>query len=371
MFGYINGYNFGEMECQRYYAPPASWDNQKKKDNVRNKIFSGNWFGAEKKDGYFAKFIKDEDGTLILYSRSRNTQGQYVNKIEWVPQLHPFFNELPNGTCLLGELYFPSRPGSKNVTTIMQCLKEKAISRQATGENLEFYVFDILADNGKSLLNTQAIKRFELIKEYNEKYNFDYVHFANYVCGAELWELLQTTLANGDEGIVITEQNAHYEPGKRPSQTTLKVKKELKDTIDCFFTGRATKPTEDYSGKEIKTWKYWQDERSGQFIQGELYLDRQNGRAIRPVTKAYFNHWYGSLEIAVIKDGKIFPIGLLSGLPDEIKADPKAYAMRPIEVTAMEIDYSDNSVSLRHGKMLGWRNDITINECTYEKLMGH
>ena len=63
---------------------------------------------------------------------------------------------------------------------------------------------------------------------------------------------------------------------------------------------------------------------------------------------------------------EVFPIGWLSGLPDEMKADPKKYAFVPMEVTAMEFDHV--SIGLRHGKMVGWRKDLTLNDCTYDKL---
>ena len=66
------------------------------------------------------------------------------------------------------------------------------------------------------------------------------------------------------------------------------------------------------------------------------------------------------------KDTEIFPIGWLSGLPDEMKADPKKFAFRPIEVTAMEWDAWNNS--LRHGKMVGWRDDLSINDCSFDKI---
>ena len=51
-----------------------------------------------------------------------------------------------------------------------------------------------------------------------------------YKNGKELWELLQNLLATGYEGIVITREDAPYQPGKRPSKDCLKVKKELQDT---------------------------------------------------------------------------------------------------------------------------------------------
>ena len=382
MYGYIDGYDFGEMEVQKYYAPPSTWSNEKKKENVKTKIYSGEWLGAQKFDGYFAKLIKDEDGNIILYSRSRGVNGKFADKHEWVPHLNPFFDALPKGTCLLGEIYFPSNPGSRQVTTIMGCLKEKAISRQEKGEKLHFYVFDCLAYCGNSKLNEKASVRFGILEYLNiALLDFDYVSYARYYTGKELWSMLQDILGRGDEGIVITHKDGKYEPGKRPSKTTLKIKKELKQTIDCFFTGRGSAPTREYTGKEIETWKYWENVITGEKMEGELFQLYQGGSNIEPVTKGYFYGWSGSLEIGVFRkkvgsrcvingveyvDTEVFPIGWLSGLSDEMKANPKKYAFKPMEVTAME--YDSYNCTLRHGKMVGWRQDLTLEDCSFNKL---
>ena len=343
------------------------------------KIYSREWFGAQKFDGYFAKLIKDEDGNIILYSRSRGVNGKFADKHEWVPHLQPFFDMIPNGTCFLGEIYFPSAPGSRNITTIMGCLKEKAIARQEKGEKLHFYIFDCLAYAGKSWMSYPARKRFAFIDSYD--INAEYVSHAHYVRGQELWSMLQEILARDDEGVVITNGDGLYVPGKRPSKTTLKIKKELKQTIDCFFTGVGSAPTKEYTGKEIETWKLWENTHTNEKLQGNYFKDYKAGATIMPVTKGYFNGWCGSLEIGVLQkksgsrccvngewyDGyTIKPIGWLSGLPDEMKADPKKYAYKPIEVTAMEWDSWNHS--LRHGKMVGWRKDLTIADCTFEKI---
>lgn len=378
MYGFIDGYDFGEMEIQKYYCPPSTWSDEKKRENARMKIYSGDWLGAEKRDGYFAQLIKDEDGNIILYSRSRGVNGKFADKHEWVPHLQPFFDSLPNGTCLLGELYLPSQPGSRNITTIMGCLVDKAIARQEKGEKLHFYVFDCLAWNGESWMKKTALQRFTWVSAFAP---IEYVSFAQYVSGADLWMLLQDILARGDEGIVITREDGLYEPGKRPSKTTLKIKKELKQTIDCFFTGVGSAPTREYTGKEIETWKYWQHQMTGVKIEAEMYKEYKAGCPIIPITKGYYHGWCGSMEIAVLKkkmgsrvclngtwyDGyTIYPIGWLSGLPDEMKANPKKYAHKPIEVTAMEWDIVNHT--LRHGKMVGWRKDLTIADCTFEKI---
>ena len=382
MYGYIDGYDFGEMEAMKYYAPPSSWSDQKKRDHAHSCIFGGDWLGAEKKDGYFTKLIKDEDGNIILYSRSRGVNGKFADKHEWVPHLNPFFEALPNGTCLLGELYFPSKPGSRNVTTIMGCLKEKAIERQTKGERLHFYVFDCLAYDGKRMLGMPAANRFALISRaiVNE---YACVTYAVYYSGKELWAMLQEILARGDEGVVITHKDGKYEPGKRPSKTTLKIKKELKQTIDCFFTGVGSAPTKDYTGKELETWRYWENLRTDEKIQGELFNEYVAGAPITPITKGYYHGWCGSLEIAVFRhkvgskckingvvyeDTEVFPIGWLSGVTEEMKANPEKFAFKPIEVTAME--WCSISNSLRHGKMVGWRSDLTLKDCALEKIEG-
>lgn len=381
MYGFIDGYDFGEMEPMRYYAPPSTWSDEKKRENARMKIYSGDFLGTEKKDGYFAKLIKDEDGNVILYSRSRGVNGKFADKHEWVPHLNSFFDALPVGTCLLGELYLPSQPGSRNITTIMGCLKEKAIARQEKGEKLHFYVFDSLAYAGKSNMTMKASHRFNQLNYVGAVAKSDYVSYAKYAHGADLNILLQEILARGDEGVVITHKDGLYEPGKRPSKTTLKIKKELKQTIDCFFTGIGSAPTKEYTGKEIETWKFWQNQITGEKINAEMYKEYKAGCPIIPITKGFYYGWAGSLEIAVFRhrvgsqckingvvyeDTEVFPIGWLSGLPDEMKADPKKFAFKPIEVTAMEYDALNHS--LRHGKMVGWRKDLTLNDCTFDKL---
>ncbi len=368
MLGIIDNYDFGEMDCMKYYAPPSSWTEEKKKATARERIFSGDWYAAEKMDGFFGKLVKDEDGNILLYSRSRGVNGEYANKKDWVPQLNSFFEELPSGTCLLGELYLPTKPGSKNVQTILGCLKEKAIDRQNSGEKINFYVFDCLAYNGISYMKKSYEFRTEAVKNINT--TNQYVRIAKYYNGIELWNQLQLILARGGEGMVIMYKDGLYEPGKRPSKTTLKVKKELENAIDCFFTGKTMAPTKLYTGKEIENWQYWYNEKSGEYLQGTLYRDSTLDGCLTPVTKNFFNHWAGSLEIGVFDEKEnIIPIGWLSGITEDMRANPKNYAFKPMEVTAMEMDYSNTVPTLRHGKIKCWREDLDLKkDCLLSKL---
>ena len=363
----IDNVDFHELPAQKYWSFPSGYKKDSKAE-TQNMIFSGDYVGARKMDGAFYKFIKDENGNMELIGRSKSVKGDYIDKIEWVPQLHEFFNSLPNGTCLLGELYFPEKEGSSNVTTIMGCLPQKARDRQEKGMKLHYYIFDVLAFAQSACFNSNIEERVEQLNNIAKGWSSKYVEFAKYYEGKELWNHLQETLNVGGEGVVITKKGTCYQPGKRPARQTLKVKKELHETIDCFFTGHATAPTKEYTGKEIETWQYWLNERTGEKLNGEYYKEYFNGAPLIPITKPYFNGWAGSLEIGVIKNDKVVPIGYLSGLSDEIKANYKDYKGKVIEVGAMEVLETGG---LRHAKMLNFRPDLTIKECTWEKIWGN
>ena len=390
MKGYIDNYNFAELDCQKYWQPPSTWSRDKTKQETTNRIFSGQWLGARKVDGALYVFLKDEDGNITLRGRSKAVSGEYLDKWDHLPHLHTWGATLPNGCCFLGEVYWPGKEGSKNTTSIMNCLTPKAIERQSKEENkLHYYIFDVLAYDGKSWLKKTAKERFSgivdcMISTDRTSSWWHYIEGAHYETGKELWDLLQNLLIKGYEGIVITQENALYEPGKRPSKTTMKIKKELKQTLDCFFTGKATPPSKDYQGKEIENWQYWVDQDTDERLPvGNHYYEAfMDGKRYIPVTKPYYLHYAGSLEIGLVKpaDGRcritpdsewvdglnIVPIGYLSGLTDEIKMNYKDYAGRVIEVGAMEI--TPDTGGLRHAKMLGWREDKTWQECTLDQL---
>jgi ATP-dependent DNA ligase len=366
MKDYIDNIDFHELPAQKYWTPPASWDNDRKKTEVHNAIFSGEYVGARKMDGAFYKFIKDEDGNMELLGRSKSVSGDYLNKIEWVPQLQPIFDKLPNGTCLLGEIYFPKNEGSNHVTTIMGCLKEKAIARQEAGEKLHYYIFDVLAWNGTSMVKCSIEERIDYLEVGRLGYKNEFVEWASYYEGAQLWESLQIILAEGGEGVVITKKGTCYQPGKRPARQTFKVKKELQETIDVVILG-ANPPTRLYNGKDILSWKLWEDTRTGEKLEGALYKRYSDGDTIEPVTKTYWHNWAGSLRIGVRKDDKIVEIGSLSGMTEEVLANVEKYKGQVAEITGMEVLETGG---IRHPRFVAWRPDLTVRDTDWYRVFG-
>ena len=88
MIGYIDNYNFAELDCQKYWQPPSTWSKDKTKQETINRIFSGQWLGAQKRDGALYVFLKDEDGNITLRGRSKAVSGEYLDKWDHLPQLH-------------------------------------------------------------------------------------------------------------------------------------------------------------------------------------------------------------------------------------------------------------------------------------------
>ena len=356
MKGYVNGIDWINAEAMKYWSFSASTPIEKRKQETHNMVFSGDYIGALKVDGYYERLIKDEDGNCFMVARSKNVSGEAVNKIEWVPQLQEFMDKLPNGTVLLSECYLPGNEGSQKI-------KEK-------GQKLHFFIFYVMAYMGVDFTKTSFEDRVKFL--YNLSCNSDYfkcnyVEWATYYEGEELWNKLQDYLASGREGIVIMRKDAPVYFKRTPARVSLKIKKELKESIDCFFTGKAMAPTKLYSGKEIEHWTYWVDTYTDERIPiGEHYYEAAyENKPYTAVTKPYYLNYAGSLEIGLVDNGKIVGIGYLSGLADEIKANYKEYKYRVIEVGAMMLTPDG---ALRHGKMLGWRPDKRWEECSIEQL---
>lgn len=371
MKGYIQNVNFLEMENMKYWAPPASWSVDKKKTTINERIFSGEWLGARKVDGAFYKLLKDSEGNVFLLGRSKGVGGEFLDKHEWLPQLEPLYKSIPNGTCVLGEIYLPNNEGSKNTTTIMGCLKEKAIERQKKNP-AHYYIFDILAYDGEIFIDVPAISRFTVYlvdffkKHIDNKPVSKFTERAIYFHGDALWEQLQMLLADGYEGMVITYADAVYEPGKRPSKTTAKVKQEIKETIDVVIIGY-NPPTKTYTGKNVTEWEYWVDLKTEEKLpKGKHYKEYAEGGCLEPVTMNYYYGWAGSLKIGLYEDGELRHYGDLSGLTQEILSEPTAYIDMVAEVGGMQFD--NVSRRIRHPKFLGWRMDKEPHDCTFSQV---
>lgn len=314
--------------------------------------------GTVKKDGYFSQLVKDEN-EVHLYSRSISKKtGFYSDNIDKVPHIKDWaMNELPNGTCIIGEVYYPNGT-SKNVTSVLGALPEKAIERQK-GEygKIHFYMHDILAYNGEDYVMNKVT------------YDYRYSHLCEHIDIAtplipelevarcydnaylDLNKVIIDKLAAGEEGMVFRVENGLYAPGKRQPKVMFKIKQAQND-IDFVIT-EVLPPEYLYTGKESETWGYKDKE-------GNL------------ITKAAYYGWAGALRLGAYDNaGNLVSVGRVSsGLTDNLKADlaanPDKYIGTVVEVNCMSLDKGNKT--MRHCYLSRLRADKPAQDCKLEEI---
>lgn len=368
--------NLFELEPCKYYDIPAS--DPLKKEKIKVKMESDMYCASVKIDGQYHRFIK-QNGISKLQTRGKSVQtGTYGEVQDKVPHIFDYLNMVvPDNSLIIGEIYYEGET-TNEVGSVLRCLTKTALKKQEQkGKLLKFYIHEVWAYNDEPLMmiakQARVEKLKEIKKEWNDKYGIpDFIEFADYVFTVdEIKEMLATTLAAGGEGIVMTLKNSFVVPGTRTAWQTLKVKKELENDVDVFFTGHGKEATKEYDGKELGEWNYWLNTRTGEKIEGQMFYDYLRGNCIIPITKNFFYGWPGSVEIATIKDGKDVVIGYLSNLTEEVKEafarDPKSFAGKVCSVNAME---TTDDFKLRHAKFIRWREDLTKEDCEFSKIFG-
>ena len=329
----------------------------------------GTWFAEIKKDGALYMYVKGLGGENYLFGRTKSKKtGLLTEKSANVPHIISALSQLPNGTILLGEIYYPGKT-SKDVTSIMGCLPAKAIERQdGIYGPIHYYIYDCLGFNGTSLLNYTNWTRYQVVKRIFEKYSItrEEIELAAAIT-EEIYPSIGKALSEGEEGLVVKKKDAYYEPGKRP-MTMLKAKQV--DYIDAVIIG-FKEPEKMYAGKELESWSFNIRE-DGNRLQGSYSWLKENGYNPIPVTKHYYYGWNNAIEIgAYDNEGKIHSIGTIaSGLTDYMREDmsvhPDKYLGKVVEIQCMMKDNKEQT--LRHGFFLKTREDKPATECLLEDI---
>lgn len=370
----IDGMNFTTLPAMKYWTHPKSYEESRKRKEAMEMCTGGDYLGARKYDGFWSMLILDNEGKFHFRSRTPGVDGGFVDKAEWIPHITEELSWLPNGTVLLGEICFPNNEGSRKVTSVLNCLKEKCLERQQKNGYLHFYAFDILAYNGKNIMDVPFEERIETYLTYNlaDISTCKYVFLAEYKSGQELWDMCAEILDAGGEGIVITKRDAHYCPGKRTARMTLKIKKEIKNTIDAFLDGSYKSATKEYSGKEIETWPFWYNDKTEEKVNTNKFREYISGEPWIPITKPYYYGWASSVSFSVMKEGKPVHIGYISGIPDSLKegiiSDNASYKNKVYELVCMQIEHIDGQYSLRHAKIVQERPDKAHTDCDFSQI---
>ncbi len=363
---------FDIKEVEKYYPgagglmiPPQLI--HKGTDSQLKACDDGTWFAQLKKDGALYMYVKGLGGEDYLFGRTVSKKtGLLTEKSANVPHIINAFKNIPNGSIILGEIYYPGKT-SKDVTSILGCLPQKAIERQKGSYGpIHYYIYDCLGYNGTSLLKYNNWTRYKVIQAiYSKVIEKDATIELAAAVDTEIYATIGQALAAGEEGMVVKKKTALYEPGKRPT-TMLKAKQV--DYIDAIIIGFKD-PVIEYTGKEIENWQYWVDEN----FMNPMPIGLHYGKlGVIPVTKHYYYGWKNAIEIgAYDEEGNIHSIGTIaSGLTDFMREDmslhPEKYLDRVVEIQCMMKDNKEKT--LRHGFFLRIREDKDPVDCRIKNI---
>lgn len=371
----INNVDFWDnFEAQKYYSVPKTMSHEVAKEKVKKCLLSEEYLAAAKRDGIWSMIIKDTEGKFHLRSRSKNVNDTFEDKADWIPSIINELKSLPNGTVFLGEIYKENDEGSRKVTAILNCLKEKSLTRQEKTP-LIFYAFDCLAFNGIALLDTCFEKRIEYLNRYIKPIaeNSRYIECAEFFQGQKLLNECYRLLSEGYEGMVAQKKSSIYLCGKRKAWESIKIKQQLSDTIDAFLDGDYKLATRLYTGKELENWCFWENPKTNTKYNTCKFDEYSTGQSsVEPITKAYYYGWASAVSFSVMKDGKPTRIAWISGITDELKNEiinkPEKWQGRVAALTAMQTECIDGNYSLRHGRIDHWRVDKRPEDCDFSQI---
>ena len=389
------------MEPMRYWAHSSSMTKEEFRHKLQKMIDSKKYLWSRKWDGNWSRAIITKERSALQtrgISKATGTYGEVQDKVF-------FWNNVVNAfsdtTIILGEIYLPEGV-DKDVGSILRSKEDKAKSIQDAdyyyncgakftakdrrdieknkffNTNLRWRIFDVLYYEGENLIDKPCEERFKYFDKVIEKIGSPLVEVNPiHEMNENFFYDMEKIFSEGGEGAVCYLKEGVYQPGKRTAWLTCKVKQEISNDIDCFIIGKV--PCERlYNGKNLENWTLWQDIRSGEFIEDDLFNAYCLGNSpYEPVSKNYFNGWCGAISVGVYdKDGKIYHLCDVSGLDEDFKNELRdnwdTYYMTPIKISGMavSIDEETGSVSIRHPKLISIREqDIDLKDCNLKKVL--
>ena len=367
-------------EPMKYWACSSTMSPEAKRLKLEQMAESDDYMFGLKTDGNWSRAVITGDRQALQtrgISTVTKTYGEIQDKVLfWDYVLRA---EWYGTTVILGEVYLPGAI-DKDVGSILRCLTPKALSRQKNNP-LRWRIFDVLALDGKDMMNEAFENRIKCIPEIVNRIN------CPLVTGVEYYEMDNTffdkmgeIFAAGGEGAVCYRKDSRYEPGKRGPHAwdTVKVKQEISSEIDCVIMGTVA-GEKIYTGKDMGSWTLWENQRTGELLEGEYFGEYQNGGAYIPVTKNYFHGWPAAIQVGVYnKEGQLIPLCKVSGLTDtfreDLKLNLKDWIGVPVSISGMMVSEAKansdgEGISIRHPLLKRIRNeDIDPKDCTLAKI---
>src|SRR5829696_1824587 len=165
-----------------------------------NELPSGNgWLYELKLDGYRALVLKTRRVVTLFSRRGNNLSNHY-------PTITRAFSFLPDYTIVDGELVVLDEEGKPSFSALQKS--------RFTPDALHFYVFDLLAYQGRDLRKLPLVERRDLLERYVLKGMRDPVRLSAVFNTDPKW-LILAAKKNGLEGVIGKRADSKYESGER------------------------------------------------------------------------------------------------------------------------------------------------------------
>jgi len=157
------------------------------------------WIYELKLDGYRALVLKTRGVATIFSRRGNNLSNNY-------PTITRAFSFLPDDTMVDGELVVLDEQGRPTFSALQKS--------RFTPDALHFYVFDLLAYQGRDLRKLSLVQRRELLEGYVLKRMRDPIRLSA-VFDASPKRLIAAAKKSGLEGVIGKRADSRYESGER------------------------------------------------------------------------------------------------------------------------------------------------------------
>ena len=157
------------------------------------------WLYELKLDGYRALVLKARGVAILFSRRGNNLSNNY-------PTITRAFSFLPDNTIVDGELVVLDEEGRPSFSALQKS--------RFTPDALHFYVFDLLAYEGRDLRKLPLVQRRELLESYVLKGMRDPIRLSA-VFDTSPKRLIAAAKKSGLEGVIGKRADSRYESGER------------------------------------------------------------------------------------------------------------------------------------------------------------
>lgn len=282
----------------------------------------------------------------VFSRRVSKKTNYYSEKSNSIPHVRDICIPELEGTVLDCEMTIPHQ-GFKEVSSVLNCLPNEAVTRQRSIGKVVCNVFDCIYYKGKDIshkplserkaylravmhvlkkngiicikevpysdytmtISMSAVKYFKLLIHVKEKPNFSKLEFAlemqtdycnsRFVTSMKKEVYFEYIVACGGEGIMLKDVDSIYE--QKRTRAYQKVKKRV--YRDVVITGY-TEPTREYKGKlPDNYWEFWESvDGSKVSVSKTQNAKGMIAKGYTPVTKNYFYDLIGGIEFGVVED---------------------------------------------------------------------